>query len=627
MTTAPTIGNTSGASSSSGSSAITPPAISVNEASLIVVQVTAYAVSISGTTITDSQNGSYSTLLDKSPGGDVWELILIRAGVASSSSFTVTVKPGDTTAPIEVNVYEIRGATGQEAIGTYQTGSSTSPSSSVTVAAQGDLVLFLGSASTPTGSITYGSGQTGFTYGTPPSNVRSFGSYQTPASTGSISSSATFANSQTWLVVSLAIAAAGPWAATAGRPYLTVSPTGITATGISNDGADFGPDTPGTTTYGIQEAMNMVAWGAGGTIVLLPNNASGGYNLGGTQLIIPPGSSGAMNAAIVIRAASPLQVITFNGVGLYALTASLGSSPGPPAITAFPTGSGAEQIFLTLDGLSFNLVEGEDGVPEGGLYLNFIPLVDSFVSVIGSEGGGQTGIYYLPNNNSTEEPNREFRVDQCDTGLVLARDHVVLAKLVVAQAETAGLQVGDASNGALDSFIASFHLFNNISAEYGIHYGNSARSDVTIGNFVCEEDSMGPLVTNVFDVDIGTHNTPALTVVHLYRFDQTGFVAASISTATTRGAIRILSAQSELPGFSTTQPTIVSPYTNTTAVCQRIYLPFSAGGNAFKFVLTDFMGIAQPLPCDPPFVDLRPGESLSYTNKPGSWLVYACMFS
>jgi len=42
------------------------------------------------------------------------------------------------------------------------------------------------------------------------------------------------------------------------KPYVTVSAKGV-SNGLSdlvNDGADFGPDTPGTQTYGIQEALN-----------------------------------------------------------------------------------------------------------------------------------------------------------------------------------------------------------------------------------------------------------------------------------------------------------------------------------------------------------------------------------
>jgi hypothetical protein len=57
-----------------------------------------------------------------------------------------------------------------------------------------------------------------------------------------------------------------------GRPYITVSAKGI-ANGLSNipnDGADFGPDTPGTQTSGIQEALNTNL-----PIILAP----GTYNL------------------------------------------------------------------------------------------------------------------------------------------------------------------------------------------------------------------------------------------------------------------------------------------------------------------------------------------------------------
>ncbi len=60
------------------------------------------------------------------------------------------------------------------------------------------------------------------------------------------------------------------WARLQGKPYVTVSPVGI-ATGadtvVPNAGADFGPDTPGTKTCGIQEAIN--SRGSNGGIVYL----------------------------------------------------------------------------------------------------------------------------------------------------------------------------------------------------------------------------------------------------------------------------------------------------------------------------------------------------------------------
>ena len=56
------------------------------------------------------------------------------------------------------------------------------------------------------------------------------------------------------------------WSGLSGRPYLSVSAKGIanSLSLIFNDGADFGPDTPGTSTSGIQEALNFLT--AGGTV-------------------------------------------------------------------------------------------------------------------------------------------------------------------------------------------------------------------------------------------------------------------------------------------------------------------------------------------------------------------------
>jgi hypothetical protein len=54
---------------------------------------------------------------------------------------------------------------------------------------------------------------------------------------------------------------AANWSSLNGKPFITVSPKGISngQSSITNDGSDYGPDTPGTTTYGIQEALNSIA--------------------------------------------------------------------------------------------------------------------------------------------------------------------------------------------------------------------------------------------------------------------------------------------------------------------------------------------------------------------------------
>lgn len=51
------------------------------------------------------------------------------------------------------------------------------------------------------------------------------------------------------------------WTDFQGAPFVTVSPTGLASGLEPNNGANFGPDTPGTVTNGIQEALNSIPSG------------------------------------------------------------------------------------------------------------------------------------------------------------------------------------------------------------------------------------------------------------------------------------------------------------------------------------------------------------------------------
>ena len=89
------------------------------------------------------------------------------------------------------------------------------------------------------------------------------------------------------------------WSILQGKPYVTVSAKGI-ANGLStiiNDGADFGVDTVGTTTSGIQEAINTgnpVKLGAGNFVI-------------SNTITIP-------SHTVVDGMGEPLTNITYNGV-------------------------------------------------------------------------------------------------------------------------------------------------------------------------------------------------------------------------------------------------------------------------------------------------------------------------
>jgi hypothetical protein len=110
-----------------------------------------------------------------------------------------------------------------------------------------------------------------------------------------------------------------PWRGLAGKPFLTVSPVGLTQTGIINGGADFGPDTPSTQTNGIQEALNFVGQ-AGGAPPALSGPASVGASSGSPSL------------------STPAQAVS-TGSSMYVQVAMFGSSLTEPTVADNQSGS------------------------------------------------------------------------------------------------------------------------------------------------------------------------------------------------------------------------------------------------------------------------------------------------
>ena len=95
-----------------------------------------------------------------------------------------------------------------------------------------------------------------------------------------------------WLVVSDDLPLAdldARYVAISAAPWVTVSPIGLTTSGVTvaNNGAQFGPDTPGTTTCGIQEALNSLP----ACTVNQKSSFGGGYTISGQygRLSLQPG--------------------------------------------------------------------------------------------------------------------------------------------------------------------------------------------------------------------------------------------------------------------------------------------------------------------------------------------------
>ncbi|MEM3860257.1 MAG: hypothetical protein QW478_12800 [Candidatus Micrarchaeaceae archaeon] len=102
------------------------------------------------------------------------------------------------------------------------------------------------------------------------------------------------------------------WSVLNGKPYVTVSAKGISngLSNIPNDGADFGPDTPGTQTSGIQEAIEYVV-----------NNSESESNFAQEVQLIP-----IYLTSEQYNIYTPIEI--YNGIELIGNNASLiGSSP------------------------------------------------------------------------------------------------------------------------------------------------------------------------------------------------------------------------------------------------------------------------------------------------------------
>jgi hypothetical protein len=277
MTQAPTLGAVSGASSAGTVSLPTPATQTVVAGSGLYVQINLLSSSGAVTSITDSQGGTYTMLTHGTSGTSLKTFIYRRLGLLSASTtFSVTVGFNAATYPVEVAVIPILGDGGVDVIGTVSTGVGTTESASLTSLDPDDFVLFLGAdTSAPSNFHNWGTGQSGITgYPSPPTGLTGFGSTQKLTPAGSLTSSRIVTASTTWIGVSIAISPANLWSNILDRPFVTVSPIGQAATGYFNGGADFGIDTPGTQTYGIQEALNSIA-SSGGKVFCL----QGAYSL------------------------------------------------------------------------------------------------------------------------------------------------------------------------------------------------------------------------------------------------------------------------------------------------------------------------------------------------------------
>lgn len=202
----PTVGSVANASGGSSTSFSTA-AQSVATGGVIYVQIATYNSSSGTPTVGDTQGGTYFLLSNGVIGSISLWIFRRNSPVNSSTSFQVNLTvPSSTTASLVAAIEVINDGTIDTITANgVQTGTGTSESVSLNTSGSNELVLFLGVDALGT-SPTLGTGQTAISgYPSPSSTISAWGSYQSAASSGYVSSSRTVASAVNWAALSIAI--------------------------------------------------------------------------------------------------------------------------------------------------------------------------------------------------------------------------------------------------------------------------------------------------------------------------------------------------------------------------------------------------------------------------------------
>jgi hypothetical protein len=168
----------------------------------------------------------------------------------------------------------------------------------------------------------------------------------------------------------------------AGKAVITLSTLGWTVTGDSglptNNGCDFGPDTPGTVTFGVNEAFAYQAANSVPIIVKDGPIVYEGTTFPAGSIISPPGSTGSGSASVVVGPAgsaypvtstpttggaaatinAAITAVAAKGGGVVALTGGPGTTFWTEAPVHF-----LDQVDIQSDGVSISPMNGAAFTP------------------------------------------------------------------------------------------------------------------------------------------------------------------------------------------------------------------------------------------------------------------------
>ena len=273
-----------------------------------------------------------------------------------------------------------------------------------------------------------------------------------------------------------------------GAPSVTVSPVGLAQGLPRNNNANFGPDTPGTTTSGIQEAIKSGAtW-----LVLL----SGTFNTSST-IFLPSAYGIRLEGAMTSRepfgnTGQPQTWINYSGNSGFAIDTA--SSPAP-ANGTYTKGY--------INGLTV-ICSGNGS----GIHLNDVNCDIGALVVGGLGGANPVGFQYDPISQPTESNIDNLSVYGFEQLIVTTAEHLSISHLSTAY--TAGAANPVFQHQGYSLTVGYWHHFLNgtVQPTALLSLTNGTARNVWIGNLLCEGSVYSSFSTAYFLNPGGAPGTP-----------------------------------------------------------------------------------------------------------------------
>ena len=430
-------------------------------------------------------------------------------------------------------------------------------------------------------------------------------------------------------------------------PAVTVSAKGI-ANGLStvfNDGADYGPDTAGTITSGIQEAVNYIVAQGGGRIVLRMGKytiteapSTYAYNSGGNSRIIDlPVRTSSDPIAIFIEG----EAHALASKDLYIDATGLAAFGTSGACFVFAPANDSSGLYLSVKNIGMQVPQNVGGIRNttswGGQYVNLdvqssvfpsndntfgFMLDDSIIDNLYASGMW-TGFYY---EHSFFNAGLIFATD-CYYGLWLDYNadinavggHIKFLSVaactygILASGSGNALSGGHAEIDYYSMYIQSSSLAPTFVADVWDQQSGGQASTIRIGAASVINSTGSSYVWKLPTVKSGT-TAPGLYIDAIH---------SANGLMNQRFVGGIVSPQ----GFSATTPAVPASGTaqeNTNPYPVRVYL--LTGGTGTAFTITDPSGTAKTITATLAAGmewTLDPGASitLTYTTAP-TWVWY-----